>query len=228
MPLARRFGPERPILIAKSGGATPTPSVRSRQIGLAAIRPSYSSSFLRMHRDEGAALALEAARQVLADAADLAVARVHALAGDHLEQVEHEVAVAEAVEEQRDPAEVDGARAEEDQVRVDAVELLEEHADPLGAARHLEVERLLDRHAERRLAAEEREVVHARDVRDGLPVRLLLDVLLDARVHVADHGLEADDELAVEHGHEPQHAVRRRVVGPDVDLEQVRVVRPRA
>ena len=37
MPLARRFGPERPILIAKSGGAMPTPSVRWRQIGLAAM-----------------------------------------------------------------------------------------------------------------------------------------------------------------------------------------------
>jgi hypothetical protein len=49
----------------------------------------------------------EADRDVLEDAADLEVAGVHALPGRHLEQVEHQVAVPEAVEEHRHRAEVE-------------------------------------------------------------------------------------------------------------------------
>jgi hypothetical protein len=40
-------------------------------------------------------------------------------------------------------------------------------------------------------------------------------------VEVADDGGEADDLLAVEIDDEPEDAVRRRVVGPEVDLEDV-------
>ena len=174
--------------------------------------------------DDLAAACLEALRQILGNAADLAVPRVHAGAAGHLEQVEHLVARTEAVEEQGDAAEVDGAGAEKHEVRVNARQLLEDHADPLGAARHLELEGLLRCHAERGLATEEGQVVHARHVRNRLPVRLLLDVLLDAGVDVADLALDADDDLAVERRHHAEHAVRRRVVRAEVDLEQVRVV----
>ena len=152
---------------------------------------------------------------------------MHARAAGHLEQVEHFVAGAEAVEEQGDAAEVNRAGAEKHEVRMDARQLLEDHADPLGAARHLELEGLLGRHAERSLAAEEGQVVHPRHVRNRLPVRLLLDVLLDAGVDVADLALDADDDLAVECRDHTEHAVRRRVVRAEVDLEQVRVVRRR-
>ena len=193
------------------------------KIGFAPIMPSYSSSRLRMYVEELPGLAVEAGRDVLGDAADLRVARVHAHAGRHLEQVEHAVALAEAVEEQADAAEVDRARAEEDQVVVQALQLGEERADPLAAARHLEAEQLLDAHHVHELVAEERVVVGPGRVRDRLPVRLLLHVLLDARVHVAELVVQADDGLAVERDHEAQHAVRRGVVRPEADLHQVRV-----
>ena len=71
---------------------------------------------------------------------------------------------------------------------------------------------------------EERVVVGPGRVRDRLPVRLLLHVLLDARVHVAELVVQADDGLAVERRDEPQHAVRRRVVRPEVEQHRVRVV----
>ena len=46
-------------------------------------------------------------------------------------------------------------------------------------------------------------------------------------VHVADLVVQADDGLAVERGHEPQHAVRGRVVRAEVEQHRVRVVRRR-
>ena len=177
--------------------------------------------------DHRARLVVERHRDVLGDAADLGVARVHAHAAGELEEVEHAVALAEAVEEQRDAAEVDRAGAEEDQVVVQPLQLGEDRADPLAAARHLEPEQLLDRHAVDELVAEERVVVGPGRVRDRLPVRLLLHVLLDARVHVAELVVQADDGLAVERRDEPQHAVGRGVVRPEVEQHRVGVVRGR-
>jgi hypothetical protein len=123
---------------------------------------------------------------VLEDAADLDVARVHALAGGHLEQVEDLLAVAEAVPEHRDRAEVERARPEPHEVGHDAVELEVDHAQVLRARRDLEVEQRLDRPAERHRVEVVREVVHPLDDRDDLPVGLVLGGLLDAGVDVAD------------------------------------------
>jgi hypothetical protein len=106
-------------------------------------------------------------------------------------------------------------------MRVQAVELREERAHPRGLARHVDAEQLLDRKHEDELVVLERDVVDAWGVRDRLPPRLLLHVLLEARVEVADHGLQADDRLAVELDHEPEHAVRRRMVRAEVDFEDV-------
>ena len=88
-------------------------------------------------------------------------------------------------------------------------------------SRHLEVEQLLDRQHEDELVVLEGEVVDPRRVGDRLPPGLRLHVLLEAGVQVADHRAQADDVLAVELDDEPQHAVRRRVVRPEVDLEDV-------
>ncbi len=90
----------------------------------------------------------EAAGDVLDHAADLEVARVHALTGGHLEQVEDLLALAEAVPEHRDRAEIERARAEPDEVGHDPVELHVDHAQVLGALGHLDLEQCLDRAAE--------------------------------------------------------------------------------
>ena len=99
----------------------------------------------RHHLDELAQLPLEAQRDVLEDAADLEVARVHPLAGGHLEHVEDRVALAEAVPEHRDRAEVERRGAEPDQVRVDPVQLHVDHPQVLGAVGDLELEQLARR-----------------------------------------------------------------------------------
>ena len=85
-------------------------------------------------------------------------------------------------------------------------------------------EELLDREHEGELVDLEGEVVDPLRVRDGLPPRLLLHVLLEARVEVADDRLDALDALAVQLDDQPEDAVRGGVVRPEVDLEDVVVL----
>jgi hypothetical protein len=73
-----------------------------------------------------------AGRQVLGDAAGPDVPVVHPQAGDQLEHVEDLLALAEAHGHRGQRAELHAARGEADDVRGDAVELHEDHADRLG------------------------------------------------------------------------------------------------
>ena len=175
----------------------------------------------RQQRAELTRLLLPARRDVLDHAADLEVARVEALAGGVLEQVEHVVALAAAPPEHRHGAEVERRGGEPEQVARDPVQLEVDDAQVLRARRHLEVEQALHRHAERHRVEVVREVVHPLDERDDLPVGLVLARLLDAGVDVADDRLHRDDGLALERQEQPQHAVRRRVVRPHVDREEL-------
>ena len=170
---------------------------------------------------ELAHLRLPAARDVLDHAADLDVARVHPLAGRHLEQVEDLLAVAEAVPEHRDRAEVERAGAQPDEVGHDPVELHVQHAQVLAAARHLELEQRLDGVAEGHGVEEVRQVVHPLDDRDDLPVGLVLGGLLDAGVDVADHRDDVAHDLALERGEQAQHPMRRGVVRAHVERQQL-------
>jgi hypothetical protein len=136
---------------------------------------------MRHTLDELAALGVEAARNVLGEPAGLEVARVHARAGDELGQVEDLLALAEAVPEHRDRSELEPGRAEPDEVRMDPVQLAQQHAHPGRLARHLDLEQLFDREHEDELVVLERDVVDPLGVRDRLPPRLLLHVLLEAR-----------------------------------------------
>jgi hypothetical protein len=104
---------------------------------------------------------------------------------------------------------------------VDPVQLAEEHPHPRRLRRDLEPEQLLDREDEHELVVLEGEVVDPRRIRDRLPPRLLLHVLLEPGVEVADHRRDPDDVLAVEVDDEPEDAVRRRMVRAEVDGEDV-------
>ena len=136
---------------------------------------------------------------------------------DELEQVEDAVALAEAVPEHRDRPELERGRPEPDEMRVDPVELREQHAHPGRARRHLDAEQLLDREDEDELVVLEGDVVDPRRIGDRLPPALLLHVLLEAGVQVSDDRRQPDDLLAVQVDDEPQHAVRRGMVRPEVD-----------
>ena len=146
---------------------------------------------------------------------------MHALARGHLEQVEDQLALAQAVQEDRDRAEVQGARAEPDQVRGDAVELEVDHAQVLGALGNLDLDQRLHGAAVGHRVEVVGQVVHPLDDRDHLPVGLVLGGLLDPRVHVADDRFDVADDLALQRHEQPQHAVCRGVVRAEVERQQL-------
>jgi hypothetical protein len=100
---------------------------------------------------------------------------------------------------------------------VDSVQLHVDHSQVLRAARYLELDQALDRAAESLHLEEVGDVVHPFHERDDLPVGLVLAGFLDPGVQVADHRLEVPHQLSLELDHQPQHAVRGRMVRPDVD-----------
>src|SRR5664279_2298576 len=161
------------------------------------------------------------AEDILREPAHLEVAGVHARARDHLVQVEDRLALAEAVPEHRDRTQLERRRAEEDEVRMNAVQLAEQHAHPRRLLGDLEREQLLDCEHEDELRVLVADVVDALRIRDALPPRLLLHRLLEAGVQVADDCVQADDLLAVEVEDQAEHAVRRRMVRPEVDPQDV-------
>ena len=154
-----------------------------------------------------------ARRQVGGDATDADEVVVHPQAGDLLEEAQHLLALAPAVDHHRHGAEVHAVGGQEQQVAGHPVELGQQHADPhrpLGDV-VVDAEQLLGGEGERQLVEERAEVVHPRDVRAALQVRQLLAGLLHAGVQVADDRLAPQHRLALHLQHQPQHAVGARV-----------------
>ena len=142
---------------------------------------------------------------------------VHPQAGEVLQQVQHLLALAEAERHRGGGAELHAAGGDVDQVRADPVDLQQHHAQQLRAARGLDLQQLLDAEAVRHLRRKRGQVVHARHERDALGPGPVLAVLLDAGVQVADDRPQLRDGLALHLQHEPEHAVRRRVLRAHVD-----------
>jgi hypothetical protein len=69
------------------------------------------------------------------------------------------------------------------------------------------------------LLVHRRDIVEPIEVGQCLQVGLVLDQLLGPAVQEADMRIHALDDLAVELQYEAQHAVRRRVLGPEVEGE---------
>ncbi len=134
-----------------------------------------------------------------------------------LEDAQQLFALAEAVEEDGERADVHGVGAEPDQVRVDAHQLHHQHADPLRAGRDLKLQQLLDRERIAEVVRHRRKVVDAIGQRDDLLVELGLAGLLDARMQIPDVRREGDDRFAVDLQHEAEHAVGRRVLRAHVE-----------
>ena len=157
--------------------------------------------------------------EVGGDAAGADVVVVHPQAGDLLEEPQHLLALAPAVDHHRDRAEVHAVGGHEQQMARHAAHLGHQHADPDGPLGDVAVdaEQLLGRHGERELVGDRAQVVHAGDVGAALRVRELLAGLLHAGVQVPDDRLAAQHGLALEFQHQPQHAVGRRVLRTHVD-----------
>ena len=85
--------------------------------------------------------------------------------------------------------------------------------------RHFQAEQPLDRQAEGVLLVHRRDVVEPVEIGHRLQVGLVLDQLLGAAMEQADMRIDALDDLAVELQHEAQHAMRRRMLRPEIDVE---------
>ena len=83
----------------------------------------------------------------------------------------------------------------------------------------VEAEQLLGREAEGVLLVHRRDVIEPVEIGDRLRIGLVLDQLLGAAVQQPDMRIDALDDLAVELQHQAQHAVRRRVLRPEIDGE---------
>ena len=157
--------------------------------------------------------------QVLVHAAEAEVLGVHAAARGALVEHHQLLALLEAPQRRGERADVHGLRGDVEQMREQPADLGVEHADQLGALGHLQLEQLLDRQAEGMLLVHRRDVVEPVEVADRLHVRLVLDQLLGAAMQQADVRIDALDHLAVELQHQAQHAVRRGMLRPEVDVE---------
>ena len=69
------------------------------------------------------------------------------------------------------------------------------------------------------LLVHRRDVIEPVEIRDRLQVGPALDQLLGAAVQQPDMRIDALDHFAVELEHEPQHAVRRRMLRAEIDGE---------
>ena len=64
-----------------------------------------------------------------------------------------------------------------------------------------------------------RDVIEPVEIRDRLQISLLLDQFFGAAMQEADMRIDALDDLAVEFEHQAQHAMRGRMLRPEIDGE---------
>src|ERR1035437_2862743 len=167
--------------------------------------------------DEGLDALVPAARRFQGQPADAEVAGHHALAAELFEDLEDLLALAEAIEEHRHGADIEGVRAQPHQVAVEARELGEHDAHPLGLRRNFQFEQFLHRQAPAQVHGERRQVIHAVGQGDRLLIVLDLEFLFDAGMQKTDVRLAGNDVLAIQFQQHAQHAVGGRVLRPHVE-----------
>jgi hypothetical protein len=104
-------------------------------------------------------------------------------------------------------------------VRQQAADLGVQDANDLSPLGHLDREQLFDREAERMLLIHRRDIVEPVEIGHSLQIGLVLDQLLGAAMEQSDVRIHAFHHLAVELEHEAQHAVRGRMLRPEIDGE---------
>jgi transposase len=104
-------------------------------------------------------------------------------------------------------------------MREQAPDLAIEDADELPAPGHREAEQLLGCQTEPVFLLHRRDVIEPVEVGQRLQVGLVLDQLFGPAVQKTDMRVHALDDLTVELQYQTQHAVSRRVLGPEIEGE---------
>ncbi len=155
-------------------------------------------------------------------AADAEISRMHARAGRALIEAHQLLALLETPQRRGERADIHRLRRDIEQMRQQPADLAIEHADELRAPRHLEAEQLFRREAERMLLIDRRDIIEPVEIRDRLQIGLVLDQLFGAAMQKPDMRIDALDHFAVELEHQAQHAMRGRMLRPEIDGEVAR------
>jgi hypothetical protein len=218
MPAARIIGPEKPQASASSFETVAMSTLRCLKMRLSATRLIASSnrrgtrlssqSPISASCFSGTSSRTPPGRKIIG---------VHARAGGPLVEVHAVFAQLEQPQVRRHRADVHHMAAEVQHVVRDAGQLGVEDAQILGAQRHFEPEQFLDGEHEAVLHAHRRAIIEPVEIGQRLEIGLVLAELLGAAMEQADMGIDPLDDLAVELEHEPEHAVRGRMLRPEVD-----------
>src|SRR6266567_7436935 len=158
-------------------------------------------------------------RQILVDAADAEIGGMHAAARGALVEPHQLLALFETPQRRRERADVHRLGGDVEEMREQPADLAIEHANELGSPRHLDAEQALRGETECMFLVHRRDVVEPVEIGDRLQIGLLLDQLLGAPMQEPDVRIDALDYLAVELEYQAQHAVRRRMLRPEIDGE---------
>src|SRR6266446_3693610 len=104
-------------------------------------------------------------------------------------------------------------------MREQTSDLAIEDADELPAPGHREAEQLLGCQTERVFLVHRRDVIEPVEVGQRLQVGLVLDQFFGPAVQKTDMRVDALHDLTVELQYQTQHAVSRRMLGPEIEGE---------
>ncbi len=138
------------------------------------------------------------------------------------EQVENLFALAKRVQERAERAQIEAVCAHAHEVAGDAVQLGDQHSQMPAALRHAVAHQLLDRQRPAEIHVHPGQVIHAVGVRNPLPRREILADLFRAAMQIADVRHNFGNDFAIGPQHEPQHAMRARMLRAHVDEHFVR------
>ncbi len=161
----------------------------------------------------------------MGDAADTEPGRVHAEAGDGLDDLVGTLTVGEGKEHRGHGADVLDVGTQVQQVAVDAEELGHHHADEVDPRGHLDAGELLYRKDVGQVVHHPTEVVDPVGVGDVAVPGLALGHLLGATVVIADLGHAVDDLFAVQLQDDAEGTVGRGVVRAQVQEHEVGIFR---
>ena len=218
-PVERRIGPVAPRAMASSAVMTPTPWSRARKMGWPVSSSSYSSS-RGAHRSStrstpsrqpsGRSAATPPGRMKLWFIRSPVIISSSRSVSSRSRQPN---SIIDTAPRSR-PLVARNSRC--DDIRFSSQSSMRIHC-ARGGMSLVDAEQRLGREREHQLVEERRGVVHAGHVGGALEVGERLARLLHARVQVTDDRLAAQHRLAVELQHEPEHAVRGRVLRAHVE-----------
>src|ERR1700722_6590829 len=173
---------------------------------------------------EGLNVVDEFARQILVDAAGEEVARVHARPAGAFVEDHQPLALLESPENRRQRADVHRLGRDLQEMRKEAADLAIKDTDKLGPSRNRDAEQPLDRERICVLLIHRRDIVEPIEIGHVLQVGARLHELFSAAMQEADMRVDPLDHLAVELEHQAQHAMRSRMLRPEVDREVAEVL----